>query len=1053
MVVPPLQLSRILRRRLTQNMSNFLVILAALLCPAVSVASTLRSVSPLETPAVRQALLAGLEEREPAGPEEWTDLRWFWEKLSPQERQRLLHGMPGSRGFYLNSWRDLENFPEEQRWAPPGVTGLMEGWLRFVRADSAAFRWHVDRGDLFRHLTQVEFADAPFADPFRRSVEAISRTPGTLHDRTARLIAYLNFLRFADVRRPYDPLFSDSLKRTAEALSGYPRYCGWSFLDHGGPNFDELIGIFFERHRESLNDLGKDLEGFLVPDRVQFFLKLKWFAARELPLVLNEGRFERQLLNYLLGRPEVLGEPCLSLWSPDRTTVSAVRAQLSQGKISELDAVLILIIASDCSYGREWGSSLPSWQWIWIALERGLLKKGEVSDLASLLNLERGERLFLYGLMSKAVAVFDENPRPLNALLEVCRYSGSSVLGSKVLFQPGYRYRLKEVIPWLASHMHGREWVPFLRQALLYQDDNGKISEAAMDLLRVCDPEILPRLAPEILECWSLNGLVWQKAFEVVCRMQPAFRSIEEPRVARAALAFYPHWLEQPPSTARMARFIRAISYLPPVGGKVYRLSSASDGTARLSPLLLPPFRTAEEQVQTLVNARRRRLLTEGYVQQIAVQGRMTDDFKWMALAFIVSSPYSTDWRKPFFNAAWGQIAPMIHDGGSEYVDAGLAPGWKNPQDPESDPGRTDFIQRVVVVYEANLEDWEKLSPEERRKQVGEDPDLPRRIELERKERDRLRVEDRAYQRLAAAFHAAHQTMPEGIPPELVARLAARWEEFKKELNLEMGQFLGPEFRDALLLPPWFLDTPRHTFLHARYEADWPPIQEQLLRLSDFADKNPELYRSLRWRVRSLLNRMAQEIDAEIGLAEFQMEEEVQQVRRELHASEVRGPAGAFFFGFVPPAAEPGSAQLVNDWELLREEVAANPRLRGITLVKVELRPGETPAQRAREITGEYALAGDQMTAGFALGVVPDEQAKECAGTPSSFLYIPEEAQQGVRNQGRFFRSPFVSQFLSWAADPTAGVWPVVPEATLPEMFRQLFENQMRSQAGLEMAA
>lgn len=316
------------------------------------------------------------------------------------------------------------------------------------------------------------------------------------------------------------------------------------------------------------------------------------------------------------------------------------------------------------------------------------------------------------------------------------------------------------------------------------------------------------------------------------------------PSLSKMAYLIRPEWAEVPLSREQVRRFQRALSYLPPMGGKipVVRPHPAPDlatgGLPRRGGILAPSL-TAEEQIQTVRALHRSGALGAEYVHQLTVQGRLPDEFKYVAVALILSSPYRQDWNEPFFAAPWGSVAPLIHDGGN--VRLGLNRFWRKIR------GRTDFLQRVAVVY-------------------GKD-----KPDLEGMEQDRLLLEAKAYQRLALALHAAKGTAPKktdrnrgGIPPDLYRRMAGRWEEFRTQMEMFLTEFGAA---DAVRLP-WFLEEPRLVprWDEHRLEADWPPIQKALLKLNQFAQEQPQLYDRLRLQIVALLKRVTDDIDRDLGL-------------------------------------------------------------------------------------------------------------------------------------------------------------------------------------------
>ncbi len=166
---------------------------------------------------------------------QWVDIRWFWE-LEPWQREQLLHGIPGQRGifgppgFFLKGWKLTEG-------ADPGIAGMVAAWPRFIRLDSGAVSWHAERNakrdpalknDFFEHLL-YEFRKevAPWAEPFRQSLEAIWRQDDSKQEKTARLMAYLKFLSVVDTSKPFNPRYSESLHAFSDEFAKRGANYGW----------------------------------------------------------------------------------------------------------------------------------------------------------------------------------------------------------------------------------------------------------------------------------------------------------------------------------------------------------------------------------------------------------------------------------------------------------------------------------------------------------------------------------------------------------------------------------------------------------------------------------------------------------------------------------------------------------------------------------------------------------------------------------------------------------------------------------------------------------
>lgn len=279
---------------------------------------------------------------------------------------------------------------------------------------------------------------------------------------------------------------------------------------------------------------------------------------------------------------------------------------------------------------------------------------------------------------------------------------------------------------------------------------------------------------------------------------------------------------------------------------------------------MLLPTSTAEEQVNNLMAMEERGELEVGYVHQLTVQGRLPDEFKFVALALIINSLYKYDWENPFFEATWGKAQPLIHDGG--ITDKNINPLWSNV------PGRTDFLERRVGVYVPGLEaleaEWEALSEDEKAQKEAEflmtEPDAEKRLKLEQIERARLRLEAKAYQRLALALHAHNGTAPQVIPTDLRKRLGQHWTSFREGVEYYLNEYgLAGVCEVTWFLPP----TPEcRGGSDGRLEAYYDPIKKQLIRIQNMRSEEPEKFAELRTNIAMLLASTTHAIDQDLGL-------------------------------------------------------------------------------------------------------------------------------------------------------------------------------------------
>lgn len=318
---------------------------------------------------------------------------------------------------------------------------------------------------------------------------------------------------------------------------------------------------------------------------------------------------------------------------------------------------------------------------------------------------------------------------------------------------------------------------------------------------------------------------------------------------ANALLTIRPDWKEKSPTNEELVKFCRGLSYLPPVGGKIPLIikgDKADIGGKKLDPSL-----TAEQQLKQVIEMRQKGELGDAYIHQLTVQGRLPDRFKYAAIALIINSPYGNDWTKPSFQTPWGKVAPLVHDGGN--VRQNLGPLWHKVG------GRTDFLERTVKVYSTELEQKENLD-------ISQIPHLFNlsTLQKEQAERNRLIVEAKAYQRLALAGHAIGGTAPTKIPQDVQTQLVGEWVRFERELSTILSRYdIG-----GVAEVKWFRDNPINLgtdWPGLRYEADWDPIQKELMNVESVKKSNPEI----REKASELLMTTTNRIDKVIGLLEI----------------------------------------------------------------------------------------------------------------------------------------------------------------------------------------
>ncbi len=282
--------------------------------------------------------------------------------------------------------------------------------------------------------------------------------------------------------------------------------------------------------------------------------------------------------------------------------------------------------------------------------------------------------------------------------------------------------------------------------------------------------------------------------------------------------------------------------FLPPIGGKI-PLSDEGELRIRLDPSF-----SEEDQYRQLMEYRRLGKLGDMYVHQFTIQGKLPDEFKLAALALIFDSPYPNNWEAPFFEAPWGQIAPLIHDGGN--VRTSINPLWYEV------PGRTDFLQRVSRVHKPDLENLETFDVKNITQLSAEELEQARH---EQEERRRFLLEGKAYRRLALALHSKVGTAPRFIDSELKGDLMGEWYLFSNDMVNLLREY---DLMGAVRVP-WFLPQPRYLdFGTKRYEANAEPVKRELMRVEAVRAAHPEL----KAVANSLLARSVERVDRLIGL-------------------------------------------------------------------------------------------------------------------------------------------------------------------------------------------
>lgn len=322
-------------------------------------------------------------------------------------------------------------------------------------------------------------------------------------------------------------------------------------------------------------------------------------------------------------------------------------------------------------------------------------------------------------------------------------------------------------------------------------------------------------------------------------------------------------------NTKEKAELHEKLSYLPPLGGKIPLPWKEPYKYPKIEPTV-----TLDEQIEKTqaILYEFRRGIKESYVHQVTVQGRLPDNFKYAALSLVVNSPYPHDWSTPFFEAPWGKIAPLIHDGYGERNNwrTKLAQfGYFNPIIDQTNnwinpvwnqvSGRTDFLQRIVRIYDSSLP---KIQNHDIEAQLDLSDEKILSVFNEQIERQRTREEMKFYQHAALALHAAYGTAPRDIPADIRIGCAEAWQLYESKMKKLLKEFELSSFSNV----PWFLPRSRHKpnweLFGKRYEADWEPIQEELYKVEETRLQYDE------FRYQNFLNmsRLAECVDKIIGL-------------------------------------------------------------------------------------------------------------------------------------------------------------------------------------------
>jgi hypothetical protein len=287
------------------------------------------------------------------------------------------------------------------------------------------------------------------------------------------------------------------------------------------------------------------------------------------------------------------------------------------------------------------------------------------------------------------------------------------------------------------------------------------------------------------------------------------------------------------PKKKAIKDYYKKVKHLPPMGSKIITFEDDSSLVRRFKPEI-----TADTITRHINNEKHE--YGRFFISQLTVQGRLPDRFKHAGLMLIMNSPFDTDWNEPFYEAHWGSVGPMIHDGGN--LDQTVSKKWHNVK------GRTDFIQRMYAY----------LSEDDEGELTNEQAILANQTETMR-----MQTEARFYQRAALALHCAEGTAPLGV---LTSRkwqeLSDIWNDFEQRTT-DMLKGIGA---DSTVCTPWFLEDSREVqgWPGWRREADPEPIKNSLMNLEAIKREHGEL-REIASRA---MVEFTEKVDRVIGLSE-----------------------------------------------------------------------------------------------------------------------------------------------------------------------------------------
>jgi hypothetical protein len=241
-----------------------------------------------------------------------------------------------------------------------------------------------------------------------------------------------------------------------------------------------------------------------------------------------------------------------------------------------------------------------------------------------------------------------------------------------------------------------------------------------------------------------------------------------------------PEWEYQSTSEEKLRGFINGVKSLPPINSLAWVKFNGIYGNDKEVCLeKIAPSYTAEQQVEEIMDQRRRYDEAGEYLYEYSIQGRMPEEFKIVPMTLLINSSDRKNWVEYLKKCPQDLRAPVICDD----LDLGtnLNSSWKKIR------GRTRFFMSSFVGDPEGdvLEEWEY-----------EDPQMAE-LERELEEKERIKKEMMFVQRAAFAMHAKNGTLPSFVKKNkgVIDQGPLAWNDLDnkmrillKEYNIEIGK-------------------------------------------------------------------------------------------------------------------------------------------------------------------------------------------------------------------------------------------------------------------------